>query len=345
MKRPIILLSMGILLQIQPALAQFNIKTDDGTDVSIGPYGISVQEKNQKVNITPGGIQVRKPGEAVDISPAGINVNKPGRTAKIKTHKSGSSSSSSVRASGSSTNSVTVTGSSGLSLEQQISNLEIQVYGHRTEGGTLLARVEKLERDNLGQKSNGTIRDRVNVLARELTASGGSSAISVQNTGRSRQQQSQQYSQQYNRGYNNQSAGSIQITGNNQGAPAGSVQIRDTDGGGGIIQFSGTGTGQNSSVGINMNSNGNSQEIVMNSSNYQGTVTCSNNDLVLNASNCKIKVAGPVRGLILNGSDNEISCDSVQHVQANGSLNKVNWSPSARPSIQDVGSQNSLRSR
>jgi len=52
----------------------------------------------------------------------------------------------------------------GGSLEDQISALEIKIYGHKEAGMTVLKRLEKMETDTAGQVRLGTIKDRIEYL-------------------------------------------------------------------------------------------------------------------------------------------------------------------------------------
>lgn len=175
-------LALAFAASVQIAGAQINVQTEDGNQVTIGPGGISIQKSSsgprKTVNITPGGgISVRKStGKTVDISAGGgINVRSSGGT------RTKSTSSTSVTTK--STTKTTVTAE--IPLEQQVTSIEIQVYGKKSDG-PLLGRIEKLEVDNIGKKGTGSLKQRVAVLNRSVglsdppvSATGSSSSVSV----------------------------------------------------------------------------------------------------------------------------------------------------------------------
>ncbi len=96
---------------------------------------------------------------------------------------------------------------------------------------------------------------------------------------------------------------------------------------------------------VKMDAIGVGADIVLDNSNFDGTVACNGGNVVLNASSCNIKFTGPINALILNGSGNDITCDTVRHVQVNGSANDVKWIRTSNPSVANAGSANTLRSR
>lgn len=101
----------------------------------------------------------------------------------------------------------------------------------------------------------------------------------------------------------------------------------------------------NSSVtSVNVPSGG-GKDIILDNSGFEGTVASSGGNVVLNASGCKIRFTGPINALVINGSSNNITCDSVHHVQVNGSANDVNWNRGCTPSVANAGSANTLKSR
>lgn len=144
------------------ALAQFNVQNGDET-VSIGPNGISVQKRghdSQTVNITPGGIDIKDSTQKQHVN---IRSNEPGRSMIINQ------------------GSLPTTGVSTLSLDQQVGLIEMSVSGKRVVGKPLLARVEKLEIDNIGAKGTGSVKVRIAKLATTLgvNISGTSSSANV----------------------------------------------------------------------------------------------------------------------------------------------------------------------
>lgn len=50
------------------------------------------------------------------------------------------------------------------SLEEQLTSVEVKVYGHKQLDMTMLQRLEKMERDTAGQTRSGTIIERINYL-------------------------------------------------------------------------------------------------------------------------------------------------------------------------------------
>lgn len=130
-------------------LAQFNVQNGDES-VSIGPNGISVQKRGhdaQTVNITPGGIDIK---DSVQRQHVNIRSNGPGRSVIINQASTAGN------------------GTSTLSLDQQVAIIETSVYGKRVEGKPLLARVDKLEIDNIGTKGTGPVKVRIAKLASTL---------------------------------------------------------------------------------------------------------------------------------------------------------------------------------
>lgn len=292
MKKPVVLLFASLCFTLQAANSQFDIKSEDG-NVSIGPGGINIQSGGDTVKIGPASINVKKPGKTVEISPTGINIDK--NRNNLSNRKSAVSASTSVKTSGTASKAANA---AGLSIEQRVGNLEMQVYGKRTSGQALIKRVEKLEQDNLGHTGQGTIITRVDVLSRAIGTGAGNASVSI----------------------------STRTHTDNDGS---TVSVQGSHGG------------------VNISSAGQSGQsiITLNDSDFEGDVKCSNSDVVLNASDCKIHFVGTVKHLVVNGSSNELRCDLVQHVQVNGSENHVTWSSGANPSIANVGSSNTLKSR
>jgi hypothetical protein len=144
MRNYLLLLVLGMMANMQPSHAQFNIQSPDG-NVSIGPNGINVQQGNQSVRMNGSGISVDKPGESVRIKPTSI------RTTKSKTV----------------TSSVKSPAASSLTLAQRVSALEIATHG-KVSAGSLISRVQKLEMDTIGATGSGTLALRITKIENSL---------------------------------------------------------------------------------------------------------------------------------------------------------------------------------
>lgn len=149
------------MLSILPASAQFNIQTQDGGNVSIGPGGITVNKRNKKIDISPAGINIQKPNKTVEVSPSGVMTSK-GKHKNSKELKEEQA----AALSGTGSSSVSMN-ADNLSLDQRVTLIEMHVYGKKSDQ-PLLHRVEKLERDNFGKKGTGTIVNRIDLLWKDL---------------------------------------------------------------------------------------------------------------------------------------------------------------------------------
>jgi hypothetical protein len=144
-------LSLCTSLCASAGLAQISVQGENGSNVTIGPGGITINDPNSgsraKVKMGPGGIQVNSANggnrSTVNLG-SGINV---------RTNKN---------------NRVTTVTQNAGSAEQQVSIIEKKIYGKTFAGTPLMARVEKLEVDNLGKKGSGPLKVRISILAREL---------------------------------------------------------------------------------------------------------------------------------------------------------------------------------
>lgn len=302
-------LALALAATAQVAGAQINVQTEDGNQVTIGPGGISIQKSSggprKTVNITPSsGISVRKStGKAVDISAgSGINVRSTGSARARTTSRTTVTTKSQAK--------TTVTAE--IPLEQQVTSIEIQVYGRKSDG-PLVSRIEKLEIDNIGKTGTGSLKQRVAVLNRSVgltepsPATGGSSSrVSVT------------------------AKPAVSVTGNGssisiKGAPGAEMQVTA---GGPYPNISGI-TGS---------------AIVISNSGHTGTIKCNGDHAVINASNCKLRFQGNLGTLTINGSLNDLTCDNVQLVTSNGSNNSVSWSNSSA-TVVDHGSNNRMSVR
>ncbi len=300
------LVALAFAASTQIAGAQLNVQTEDGDRVTIGPGGISVQKSGaggSNVNITPFGgvsVQQKQTGKSVDVSTSGINVR---NRAKIRTNSTNRTSVTSKAKS----QKTTVT--TEISLEQQVTSIEIQVYGKKS-GGPLLARIEKLEIDNIGKKSTGSLKQRVSALYKAV----GMTEPTVASTSTSTTQ--------------------INVTG---ATP--SVSVTRT----------GSNANAEVTIGgplLNLSSLTSGGGIVISSSGQTGTVRCNGEHAIINASNCRLRFQGNLSTLTINGSLNQLALDGVTLITNNGSNNNVTWSTaSGAPTVVDNGSNNSLRVR
>lgn len=291
MKTTLLVVALGMISSVHAAQAQINIESDEG-NVTIGGDGIRVRSGGQSVNLNPGGITIQQPGQNVRVQSSGRPRSS---STSIKTKKS------------TAVTNVKTTAVTGLSIEQRVTNLEMQAYGKKTTGIPLIARVEKLETDTLGATGSGTLTVRVTKLASALGVTEGTKQSVIVKK-----------------------------------SPPASNTLVDINPG--HIDISSSGSGSS----VRMNSGGGvgqPGDIVLDTSGFEGTVACNGGNVVLNASSCDIKFTGTINALVLNGSSNEITCDSVRHIQVNGSANDVNWSRSANPSVANAGSANTLKSR
>lgn len=309
MKTTLLIVILGMISSVQPSQAQINIQSDDG-NVTIGGDGINIRQGGQSVKLNPGGISIQQPGQAVRVKSSTVRTRNSRNAVEIK------STGSKVKKSAVVSN-VKTTSVVALSIEQRVSNLEMQAYGKKTTGIPLIARVEKLETDTLGATGSGTLTVRVSKLASAL----GISEATIQTVSVKK---------------------SVDVSAGNP-----SVQINAP----GQIDISRSGTSVRMNAGGGVASGGggaaglSGSDIVLDTSGFDGTVACNGGNVVLNASSCTIKFTGAINALVLNGSSNDISCDSVRHVQVNGSANDVKWSRTANPSVANSGSANTLRSR
>ncbi len=304
MKTTLLVVILGMISSVQASHAQINIQSDDG-NVSIGGDGINIRQGGQSVKLNPGGISIQQPGQGVRVRSSTIRTRNSRNAVEVKSTGSKVKKSSVV-------SNVKTTAVVALSIEQRVSNLEMQAYGKKTTGVPLIARVEKLETDTLGATGSGTLTVRVSKLAGALGVNEATKqTVSVKK--------------------------SVDVSGGNS-----SVQISAP----GQIDISKSGTSVRMNAGVGGGAVGGSGgDIVLDTSGFDGTVACNGGNVVLNASSCTIKFTGAINALVLNGSSNDISCDTVRHVQVNGSANDVKWSRSANPSVANAGSANTLRSR
>jgi len=158
--------AVGLCLCTSAGLAQISVQGEDGSTVTIGPGGINVNDPSSgsrsKINMGPGGIQI---DSANGRNQSRVNLNS-GSGITVKTNKSSAVTSVTKNAGG---------------AEQQVSIIERKIYGKTFSGTPLMARVEKLEVDNLGKKGSGPLKARITILARELGVNLASSSTTVIN--------------------------------------------------------------------------------------------------------------------------------------------------------------------
>jgi len=293
-----------------PASAQINIQGSDGETVNIGPNGISVQKRGERstVHIGPGSI-------TVDGGNSRVNT----KTTRVQTRTSKSSSPKKVTTKTTTTKSVS---SAGATLDSQVSTIEIAVYGKKTVGAPLVARVEKLEVDNIGSVQSGSVKERIVALAKTL-------GVKIDGV---------------------TSTTTTHVTTSTGTATGANIQIN----------HAGVPGGERANVEVGGNYAHASRDIVIDDSNQTLNYVCNGNKIVLNSSNCTIRLKGVCGALIVNGSENNFECESVKAVSLNGSgnnlrcgnlgalsftgsNNNVTWRSNNQPVIDDSGSSNNAR--
>lgn len=308
-----------IFLASLPAYSQINVETGDET-VTIGPGGISVQKRgggSETVRITPGGIDIngQRPGgnTSLRLSPSGVRVVPSSTQTKSKV--------TTVRkAAGSGSGTIRTTSATGatLSLEEQVSRLEVSVYGAKTVGRPLLARVEKLETDNLGATGTGSVKARILNLAKVLGVS-----LAVQSAGTTRpssivtttvRQAPHAASSQSQAASISVAPGSLSITANGSGAASIAANVQDAQ-----------------------------DDLVINYPNQTLSYSCHGGDVTINAYNCRVKLSGEVANLVVNGNNNQVTCDKVASVTVNGTGNHVQWLKAYRPDVMNNGTHNVMK--
>jgi len=290
----------------QASHAQFNIQSDEG-DVTMGADGIHIRSAGQSVDVGRGGISASKAKKTVKVNSSGISARNGRNSAAI--HSSGVAVKNGTVSTRTKTSTTTV-----VSLEQRVGSLEIQAYGQKTVGVPLIGRVEKLEADTLGATGTGTLNVRISKLAAALGTTETSSKQTVT----------------VNEG----------VTGTRSTIESsGGVPMVDISKFGNSVKIQAVGAAGARITG------GTGKDIILDTGGYEGTIVGNGGNVVLNASGCDIKITGTINALVLNGSSNDITCDTVHHVQSNGSANTVSWSRGVSPSIADVGSANTLGSR
>ncbi len=177
------------LLCASASFAQINIQGEDGSTVTIGPNGINVNGRGPgsraNVKLGPGGIQIDSTDgyrrSKVNLGTGKTVINSSGGTTRIGSTKK----TTTVKTTTTNTAVRNLTGL-GASAEEQVTLIEMKVYGKNSKGTPLIARVEKLEIENLGQKGNGPLKTRINILAKELGVTITGASTTIVNSGNQR---------------------------------------------------------------------------------------------------------------------------------------------------------------
>lgn len=303
------------LLFSSASLAQINVQGEDGSSVSIGPGGITINGNGtgsrSNVRLGPGGIQIDSDNgykrSKVNLGP-GLNV----RTNRAKTTKTVTTTTK--RVGGSVVKSTTVNTAtrnikpSGPSAQEQVTIIETKIYGQAYSGKPLIARVEKLEIDNLGQKGSGPLTVRINALAKQLGVTITGTSTTVVNSGSS----------------------IVEIH-----SPG--FEPRTVNVGGRQMQMPRITSIDPYPVLVDMVINDDNQNIVG---------TCKGNSIVLNGSNCKLRLSGKLALVTINGNNNRIESDQIGIVIANGDYNNVTWSRTqGAPMITNNGKDNAMHAQ
>lgn len=283
------------------SFAQISVQGEDGSTVTIGPGGININghgSGKSNVRMGPGGIQIDSTNggnrSRVNLGP-GINVqtNRGGGTRITSTTK---------RTSTNTVKTTTVTQSAD-SVGQQVSIIEMKIYGKTFAAMPLLARIEKLEVDNLGRKGSGPLKARISALAKELgvnlatTTTTSTTIVSP-------------------------ASSSIRI---NSGKPeVATVNVGEV-------------APRGSTVGSVL------KDMVINENNQLIKGHCNGNDIVLNGNNCQLHLTGKLGSIIINGNENAVRSERIEEIIANGNKNTVTWSSGREmPEIVNNGTGNNL---
>jgi hypothetical protein len=317
---------LSMLLSSSACPAQINVQTEDGNSVTIGPDGINIQSpsKGTNLNISPSGITgvTGKPSKATRLnikSPSGSTVS---RSSSIH-------AGSAVRSSGQ-THSATWLDEGSLAL--QVEKIELSVTGKTEKNLPLVARVEKLEIDNLGAKGSGPLKERIQTLASTL-------GVTLK---------TQTQTQTQNQSHSSAAAGSttgIQISGSSVGASPSVTDINispdsvtlnaRSNGSANLTQaqvsVSGLGAGPNA--------------VVINSNYKEASYSLNGGGIVINANNCRVKLAGHCGKLAVNGNHNQVACENVSSIVVTGNSNTISWAGGLKPAVVDTGNSNTLSGR
>ncbi len=301
------------LLFSSASLAQINVQGEDGSTVSIGPGGITINGNGSgsrsNVRLGPGGIQIDS-DNGYKRSKVNLGSGSSVRTNRARTTKTVTTTTK--RVGSSIVKSTTVNTATrnikpaGLSAQEQVTIIETKIYGQAYSGKPLIARVEKLEIDNLGQKGNGPLTVRINTLAKQLGVTITSTSTTVVSSGNS----------------------TVEI--HTPGSEAMTVNVKER-------QMPRITSVDPYPVLADMVINDDNQSIVG---------TCNGNSIVLNGNNCNLKLTGKLALVTINGNNNRIKSDQISIVVANGDFNNVIWSRTqGAPMITNNGRDNSMHAQ
>lgn len=282
------------------SFAQISVQGEDGSTITIGPGGINMNDRSSgsksHVRMGAGGIQIDSANggnrSRVNLGP-GINVqtNRGVGTQVTTTTKRG----------GTNTVKTTTVSQTAGGAGQQVSLIEMKIYGKTFPAMPLMARVEKLEVDNLGKKGAGPLKTRISILAKELGVNLASNTTTTSTT--------------------------IVNPGNtihiNSGRPEGaSVSVND-------------GASRGSIVANELN------DLVINENNQIIKGHCNGNDIVINGNHCQLHLSGKLGSVTINGNHNIVKSERIEEVVTNGNFNAVSWARGqATPDIANNGKDN-----
>lgn len=291
------------LLCTSASFAQISVQGEDGSTITIGPGGININDHGSggksNVRMGPGGIQIDSANGSnrsrVNLGP-GINV---------QTNRSaGTRITSTTKRTGTNTVKTTTVTQSGTGAGQQVALIEMKIYGKTFPAIPLMARVEKLEVDNLGKKGNGPLKARINVLAKELGVNLATTATTTSTT------------------VVNPAKSTIHVT---SGTPE-SVTVNISEG-----------ASRGSIVAKELN------DLIVNENNQIIKGHCNGNDIVINGNHCQLHLSGILGSIIVNGNHNIVNSERIQEVVTNGNSNTITWARGhATPEIANNGKDNAI---
>lgn len=306
--------AFSFLLCATASFAQINIQGEDGSTVTIGPGGININGRGPgskaNVKLGPGGIQIDSNDgykrSKVNLGPAlNVQTNR-ARTTKTVTTTTKRTGGTVVKSTTVNTATRNIKPSSP-SAAEQITIIETKIYGQSYSGKPLIARVEKLEIDNLGQKGSGPLTVRISTLAKQLGVTVSGASTTIVNSGTS----------------------TVEI--HSPGSQAMTVNVKER-------QMPRITSVDPYPVLEDM--------MVINEDNQNIVGTCKGNSIVLNGNNCNLKLSGKLGLVTINGNNNRIKSDQIGIVVANGSFNNVTWSRTqGAPVITNNGKDNSMHAQ
>lgn len=296
-----------VLLCAPAGMAQINVQGEDGSTVSIGPNGISINGTNTgsraNVKLGPGGIQIDSAngGNRSRVNLGAGSYSTGGGTSRItRTTKR-------VPPTLVKTTTTTRTAQpSASSATEQVKLIEMKIYGQAFPAKPLMARIEKLEIDNLGQKGSGPLKTRINILAKELGVTLTETSTTVVNSQNS----------------------TVEVT--THGPESATVRVKE------VAPSHASSTVQGNLL----------SDLVVNENNQIIKGHCNGNVIVLNGNNCQLQLSGKVGEITINGNHNHIKSEKITVVVANGNSNSVTWAhPQSAPMIQDNGKDNAMHAQ